>query len=263
MPFRRIKGVYRNRYVWQRGLNRRGFVGGKARAVLTGTITASVTEADIVTGGKTLIITLTGDTWIAAGAGSFDLQRQAIINGCTSAQSEALGWNPVPKALQTLGPVVRTSDTVVTITWDAFSTYNITAQETITVTVPASALTGAVAIVATPTFAVATAPVLRSIAGIQPSASGSLTRKLQAKRTIAGIQPAASGALARILKAKRALAGVQPAASGALTRIKRALRMIKPRRACGPPTRSSPRRRRRWGSSPSWRPSMERWATCR
>jgi hypothetical protein len=33
-------------------------------AALTGTITASVTEADIVAGGKTIILTLTGDTWI-------------------------------------------------------------------------------------------------------------------------------------------------------------------------------------------------------
>lgn len=34
-------------------------------AALTGTITESVTEADIVAGGKTIILTLTGDTWIA------------------------------------------------------------------------------------------------------------------------------------------------------------------------------------------------------
>ena len=125
-----------------------------ALAVLTGTITASVTEADIVTGGKTLIITLTNDTWIAAGAGSFDLQRDEIIAGCTSAQSEALGWNLVPKALQSITGVVRTSDTVVTITWDAFATYDITAQETITVTVPGTALAGTVSVVATPTFTV-------------------------------------------------------------------------------------------------------------
>ena len=123
-------------------------------AVVTGTITASVTEADIVAGAKTLIITLTGDTWIAAGAGSFDLQRDEIIAGCDSDGSEALGWDLVPKALQSLGGVIRTSDTVVTITWDAFATYNITAQETITVTVPGTALVGTVAIVATPTFTV-------------------------------------------------------------------------------------------------------------
>lgn len=122
-------------------------------AAISGTITASVNEADIVAGGKTLIITLTGDTWVAAGA-TFDAQRQNIINGITSAQAEATGWNAVPKALQGVAGVVQTSSTVVTITWDAFATYNITGQETITVTVPATALTGANALVATPTYTV-------------------------------------------------------------------------------------------------------------
>jgi hypothetical protein len=132
------------------------FLGQQAgkSAALTGTITAGVTEADIVAGGKTLIITLTGDTWIAAGAGSFDLQRDEILAGIDSAQSELLGWDLVPKTLQSLGGIVRTSDTVVTITWDAFATYNITAQETITVTVPSTAVVGAASIVATPTFTV-------------------------------------------------------------------------------------------------------------
>lgn len=125
------------------------------RATLSGTVTASITEADIVTGGKTIILTLTGDTWIAAGALSFDLVRQDIIDGLDSAQSELLGWDNVVKALQNVTGVVRTSDTVVTITLDAQATYDITATETITATVPASALTGAVAIVATPTFTVA------------------------------------------------------------------------------------------------------------
>ena len=123
-------------------------------AAITGTAQPSITEADVVTGGKTIIITLTGDTWIAAGAGSFDLQRDEIIAGIDSAQSEATGWDLVPKALQSLGGVVRTSDTVVTVTLDAFATYNITAPETITVTVPGTALTGTVAIIATPTFSV-------------------------------------------------------------------------------------------------------------
>jgi hypothetical protein len=35
-----------------------------ATAAITGTATASILESDIVTGGKTIIITLTGDTWI-------------------------------------------------------------------------------------------------------------------------------------------------------------------------------------------------------
>lgn len=124
-----------------------------ASAAITGTITASVNETDIVTGGKTIIITLTGDTWVTAGA-TFDGQRQNIINGIDSAQSEATGWDAVVKAGEVVASVVRTSDTVVTITLSAFATYDITAQETITVTIPSTAVTGAAAIVATPTFTV-------------------------------------------------------------------------------------------------------------
>ena len=126
---------------------------GAASAAVTGTITASVTETDIVTGGKTTIITLTGDTWVTAGA-SFDGQRANIIQGLDSAQGEALGWNAKVRDLEVVGAVVRTSDTVCTITLSASATYNITAQEIITVTVPATAVVGGVAIVATPTFTV-------------------------------------------------------------------------------------------------------------
>ena len=49
-------------------------------ATLSGTVTASITESDIVTGNKTIILTLTGDTFVADGT-AFDAQRQAIING--------------------------------------------------------------------------------------------------------------------------------------------------------------------------------------
>lgn len=48
--------------------------------------------------------------------------------------------------------VVRTSDTVVTITLDAQAVYDITAPETITVTVPASALASVGDLTATPTL---------------------------------------------------------------------------------------------------------------
>lgn len=122
-------------------------------AAITGTATASISETDIVTGGKTIIITLNGAGWVASG-GTFDGQRQNIINGLTSAQSEALGWNNVVKALQGVAGVVRTSNTVVTITLDAQATYNITAQETITVTVPASAVDANFQVIAAPTFTV-------------------------------------------------------------------------------------------------------------
>jgi hypothetical protein len=129
------------------------FGNAAASAAVTGTTTPSATEVEIVAGGDTTVITLTNDTWVTAG-GTFDGQRQNIIDGCDSAQSELLGWNNVVQGLQGVGGVVRTSDTVVTITWDAFATYSITANETITVTVPGTALTGGSPIVATPTFQV-------------------------------------------------------------------------------------------------------------
>lgn len=123
-------------------------------AAVTGTATASIVEADVVAGGKTIIITLTGDTWVAAGA-TFDAVRQDIIDGLDAASSPAGGWNSEVRDNLAVGTVVRTSDTVVTITLSAQSGYNISAQETITVTVPASALvTSASPYTATPTFTV-------------------------------------------------------------------------------------------------------------
>ena len=123
-------------------------------ATVSGTAIASITEADVVAGGKTIIITLTGDTWIAAGAASFDLQRANILQGLDSAQGEALGWNLQVRDLEVVTAVVRTSDTVVTITLSAAALYDITAQETITVTVPSTAVVSGQSIVAAPTFTV-------------------------------------------------------------------------------------------------------------
>lgn len=121
-------------------------------AALTGTLSDNATEAEIVAGGETLIITLTNDTWVATGA-TFNGQRQAIIDGMDSAQSEATGWNAEVRDKEGVTAVVRTSDTVVTITLSAAAAYDITAQETITMTVPASALvTSASPLTATPTF---------------------------------------------------------------------------------------------------------------
>ena len=123
-------------------------------AVVTGTATATIDEADVVAGGDTIIVTLTGDTWVASG-GTFDAQRQNIIDGLDSAQSETYGWNAEVRDKEVVGAVVRTSDTVATITLTAASAYDITAQEVITTTIPASALvTSASPLVATPTFSV-------------------------------------------------------------------------------------------------------------
>lgn len=120
---------------------------------LTGTITASANPGHIIAGGRTVILTLTNTTWVAAG-GVFDAQRQNIINGMVSAGAEAHGWDIEVVGTIPVTDVVRTNNTVVTITLSACPAYYITANETITVTVPATAVDAAIAIVAAPTFTI-------------------------------------------------------------------------------------------------------------
>jgi len=87
----------------------------------------------------------------------FDDARAAIAAGLNSAQSEGTGFDARLATLVPVSAIVRTSDTVATVTLVADSGYNITAPETITDTMPAVALVGADAVVATPTFTVDTA----------------------------------------------------------------------------------------------------------
>lgn len=126
---------------------------GTAVATITGTASSGLTEAEIVSGGQTIIITLTNDTFLAFN----DTIRQAIIDGLDSAQSETTGWNAEVRDKEVVSAVVRDSDTQVTITLSAAASYDVTADETITVTVPASALTGGSALTASPTIAVTAA----------------------------------------------------------------------------------------------------------
>jgi hypothetical protein len=121
-------------------------------AALTGTMTADLYESEIVAGGQTLLITLTNDTWVASGT-AFNAQRQNILNGISSAQSEATGWNALQSGLA-VTDVVRTSATVVTITLDALATYAITAAETLTVVVPGTAVNATHAITADTTLTI-------------------------------------------------------------------------------------------------------------
>ena len=121
---------------------------------LTGTTVPTITEADVVSGGETSIITLTNDTWVAAGA-TFEAQRQAIINGFDAASSPTNGWNNEVQANEVVTAVVRTSATVVTVTWTAAASYDISSTETITCTIPNAALvTSGSDIIVTPTFTV-------------------------------------------------------------------------------------------------------------
>lgn len=121
---------------------------------VTGTVGNGALESELVADGGTIILTLTNDTWVASGA-TFNAQRQNIIDGLDAASSPATGWNTLIRDVIDISTVVRTSDTVVTITIPATSGYSITSDETVTVTVPASALvTSSSAVVATPTITI-------------------------------------------------------------------------------------------------------------
>jgi hypothetical protein len=126
-------------------------------ASLTGTTVPNALPAEIVAGGETTIITLQNDTWVAGGA-TFDAQRAAIIAGITSGQSPPNGWNNEVRDNEVVGAVVRTSNTVVTITWSAAPAYDSPSNEPITVTIPADALETATApVVASNTFLIGVA----------------------------------------------------------------------------------------------------------
>ena len=78
----------------------------------------------------------------------FDDVRQNIIDGLDGSGSE---WDSERSNIPVTA-VVRTSDAVVTITLPALAGYDISSLETVTATVPAVALAGAAALVASPTF---------------------------------------------------------------------------------------------------------------
>ena len=135
-----------------------GFIG--VTAVLSDTALDSIDEADVVTGGKKVVITLTGDTFKAAGTGPIGstADTQALIDGFSAASSPTNGWDNEVRDKASPTEVVRTSDTVATWTIAAQSGYDISSQEVIAGIIPADVLvTSPVLIAASPTFTIDTA----------------------------------------------------------------------------------------------------------
>jgi hypothetical protein len=120
-------------------------------STLTGTITATIDESDLVTGGNTVVLTLTGDTFVT-GTTSED----GIAAGSDSDKTGANKWDALIKTdLDNTDVVLSVGDTVATITLPAYASYDTDEQETITWTIPAASLTtSASPIVASPTFTV-------------------------------------------------------------------------------------------------------------
>ena len=128
----------------------------KPQVVMTGTAgTTACLESEVVTGGETIILTLTNGCF-NKNTTAFNAARQAMIDGMDSAQAEAAGWDVEVKGKEVVGAVVRTSDAVVTITLTAQAAYATSASETITVTIPAALLEGQLEPLVAGTFVVTT-----------------------------------------------------------------------------------------------------------
>lgn len=121
----------------------------------TGTMVPTSTETNIVDGGRTVILTLTGDTFVT-GTTSED----GIAAGSDSdIAASGTNWNSLIKTTLDNTDVVISTTTVAndtaTITLPAFGTYDIPATETIDWEIPAASLTtSASPIIATPTFTI-------------------------------------------------------------------------------------------------------------
>uniref|UniRef100_A0A6M3KIU1 Uncharacterized protein n=1 Tax=viral metagenome TaxID=1070528 RepID=A0A6M3KIU1_9ZZZZ len=128
-------------------------------SIITGLGGSNITETQIISGLDeesnpiTIILTISGTTW-DADIGSDSAETTALIAGLDSAQSEAGGWNNTIRDVIDYTAASRDSDTQVTITIPATAAYEITANETITVTIPASCTAAAEEIVATPNLTV-------------------------------------------------------------------------------------------------------------
>jgi hypothetical protein len=104
--------------------------------------------------GGTIVVTLLGDTYIAAGTGPIGTTAQSdtFVQSFVAATSPTNGWNNIISLNNT--NLVRTSNTVATITVPATGTYDPQVNEIIDGTVQAAILTSSTEDVSTSQFSI-------------------------------------------------------------------------------------------------------------
>jgi hypothetical protein len=137
-----------------------------ATCAVTGTaIAGGVTEAQIVNGGETLILTLTNGTWAASGS-VFNALRQSFLDGLVGTTSGTYSWLTAVIGQGVVSNVVRTSDTIVTITLPAAAAFGIVADETVSITIPANSIVNTAGATVAATLVPITAPTFVVTSGI-------------------------------------------------------------------------------------------------
>eukprot|EP00163_Fabomonas_tropica_P028219 TRINITY_DN5703_c0_g2_i1.p1 TRINITY_DN5703_c0_g2~~TRINITY_DN5703_c0_g2_i1.p1 ORF type:complete len:1699 (-),score=265.80 TRINITY_DN5703_c0_g2_i1:27-5123(-) len=141
------------------------------RTYPTVTVTPSITEADLVAGTASILVTLTGADWVSGAA--FTSVRQAILDGLSSSTNNYQhAWNYSTSAdpVQVSG-VTRVSDSVVRIRFPAQSSYTNQGAETMTFAAPPAATTRAAPAPATQFQITDTSPQASMIGSAIPQGS--------------------------------------------------------------------------------------------
>lgn len=109
-----------------------------AALTLTGTVVPSVDESEINTGGETVILTLSGALWRLDVGGDNEITDALIasFDGDLSFEDIRIAGSWDPEMFITHPDVVRTSDTVVTITLPATAAFDLLEDETVTIDIP-------------------------------------------------------------------------------------------------------------------------------
>lgn len=172
--------------------------GGAGWAAFLVRIPVAAAAADPSDGARLLLETgdglllETGVSGIRREETVFNDIRQNLINGLDASGVEATGFDTVVRPAIPLSAVVRTSDTVVTITLPAVPSYNITTNETITATVPSVALTGGVGpYVASPTIVVSSGTLFTTTLSASQASAAARVWSAAAIRAVGQAQAAA------------------------------------------------------------------------
>jgi len=109
-------------------------------ATVTGTVAPLLTEADMITGGKTIIITLTNHKWIPDVISKAD-NRNALMDSFTvssGSESDKTKWSNALDVIKASATFVRISDITVSITLPRSNGFNIEKEMEVQLTVPGS-----------------------------------------------------------------------------------------------------------------------------
>ncbi len=118
-------------------------ISANASANITGTITGLTSEQDIVTGGRTIIVTLSDGQWVQDIDTDVN-KRNALFSGLVTS-TDTTQWAKVVTLLKNAGQgaILRNSNTTITIILPAVSGYDITQNQYINLNIPPACIVGA------------------------------------------------------------------------------------------------------------------------